>query len=172
VSQLSGFKHRRRDKSARRGRSSILVVVLDEAGLTEALPVAVARAQATGCRLTVAGIARVPIWTALAAGAWMLLLSPLACDGRAYAELALREAVERIAEGAAPTVVCHPGRVEGWLGAFVRRGGFDTILVGTSGISARRANRLARIVGSGRTFAVLTPLERVGSRRPAAGAAG
>jgi len=163
VSQLAGFKHKGRASRARGGRSSILVVALDEAGLGDALPVAIARAEATDGRVTVVATASLPTWTAAAAGGWMLFPSPFAFDACAYAELVLREAVARISDGAASTVSCIPGRVEGWLGPLVRRGGYDTVLIGTSGISARRAKRLARIVGGGRTFAILTPLAQAGS---------
>jgi nucleotide-binding universal stress UspA family protein len=159
---------RRQDAGrSRRGGAGVLVVVLDEAGLAEALPVAIARATALGGRVTVAGTARMPFWWAVAASGWMMMPRPWAEESRLRAEDELRAQVARLSEDTECRVLCRHGRAEVWLARILMQGRYETVLVGASRLGRRRARRLEAIAGDQRTFALLTPLATAGPSRVA-----
>lgn len=151
-------RHEPPASTARPHAADILVVALDDAGLAEALPVALARACALGVNVTVAGRAKVPVWWALATSGMTFVPRVWVEDPRTASAAALRDRVQRCAPGAECDVVCGTGRAERWLGRVLRTGAYGTVLVGAAHVSARRARRLEAIAGPCRAFAVLKPL--------------
>jgi nucleotide-binding universal stress UspA family protein len=142
----------------RRRAAGVLVVALDDAGLAEALPVAAARAAASGGRVTVAGPGFSPWWWCLSASGWVLV--PHLTPGHMHegAVAALRARVEQVAPDSEVCVVCHRGPIERWLARELRRNAYEAVLVGAGRITGRRTRRLAAVCGEERTFAVLSPL--------------
>lgn len=144
---------------ARKQAADVLVIALDDAGLAEALPVAVARAEALGVAVTVASRAKVPVWWALATSGLMFVPRTWVDDPRALSAATMRDRVERLVPDAVGDVVCAHGRPERWLSHLLGTRGFGTVLVGGR-LNARRAEKLEELAGPCRTFAVLAPLRR------------
>ena len=143
--------------------ADVLVVALDMVGVREAVPLAAARAAALGGRLTVAGRGEIPLWWA-AAACTSLTVPPATVEvRRRWALERLHRHVSRLVAGADHEVVCWPGAVERWLAGVLRGSGYGTVLLAARRVGERRAARLQRVVGSRRTFAVITPLS--GARR-------